>query len=81
LDTLTTLKQWRGLLDREDTLPPDHGTTIALADQAALVPQTLMVDGQQPARMIFAFAALKTLQAAGHWNAFHDAHALGDAVS
>jgi hypothetical protein len=81
-DALTTPRQWSGLLEREDTLPLDHITTIALADRAVLVPQTLMVDGQQPARMNPAFAALKALQAdaAGHWYSFHNAHALSNAT-
>src|SRR5207249_3187218 len=80
-DALTTPRQWRGLWEREATLPLDHVTTIALADRAVLVPQTLMVDGQQPARMLPAFAALKAVQAdaAGHWYSFHDAHPLASA--
>ncbi|HEV2550067.1 MAG TPA: hypothetical protein VGU20_22340 [Stellaceae bacterium] len=81
LDALTTPRQWRPLWEREDTLPLDHVTTVALTDRAVLVPQTLMVDGQQPTRMLPEFAALKALQAdaAGHWYSFHDAHGLAGA--
>lgn len=80
-DALTTPRSWRPLWEREDTLPLDHVTTVALADRAVFVPQTLMVDGQQPARMRPAFAALKAVQAdaAGHWYSFHDAHGLAGA--
>jgi hypothetical protein len=80
-DALTTPSQWRPLWEREDTLPLDHVTTVALADRALFVPQTLMVDGQQPARMLPALAALKAVQAdaAGHWYSSHDAHGLAGA--
>jgi hypothetical protein len=78
LHALITPSQWNGLEDREDTLPLDHFTTIALLDQAVFVPQTLMIDGQQPARMKSPFEELKALQAdaLGTWSSFHEEHVL-----
>src|SRR5262249_50674992 len=78
LHALLTPSQWSGLADRRDTLPLDHFTTLALLDQAVFVPQTLMIDGQQPARVKRPFAELKALQsgALGTWSSFHEGHAL-----
>jgi len=78
LHALVTPSQWNGLADRVDTLPLDHFTTIALLDQAVFVPQTLMIDGQQPARMKTPFDGLKALQAdaLGTWSSFHEEHVL-----
>ena len=81
VEALTTPRSWNNLLNRRDTLPLTHLTTLALVDQAVFVPEAALISGQQPVKIRSDFEELKRLQAdaAGHWYSYHDAHPLKDA--
>ena len=71
--------RWLGLADRRNTLPLGQFSTTALLHQPVFVPETLMIEGQQPTRMLEPYRRLKLLQsdAIHPWSA-DDAHWLDD---
>jgi hypothetical protein len=79
VDALTTPDNWSALDHRTNTLPLSHVTTLALLDQPVFVPQTAMIDGQQPTRMTAGFQRLKALQGDTIWDSQDARHLANDA--
>jgi hypothetical protein len=66
VDLFTKPENWLAPWRRRDVLPFRHMGTLALLYQPVLVPETTMIDGQQPVTMLPPFRALKALQSQEH---------------
>ena len=59
-------ENWRAPWRRRNVVPFRHIGTMALIYRPVLVPETTMIDGQQPVAMLPPFRALKALQSREH---------------
>ena len=66
VDLFDKPENWLAPWRRRDVVPFRHIGTLALLYQPVLVPETTMIDGQQPAAMLPPFRALKALQSQEH---------------
>jgi hypothetical protein len=66
IDLFGKPENWLAPWQRRDVVPFRHIATMALLYQPVLVPETTMIDGQQPAAMLPPFRALKALQSREH---------------
>ena len=66
VDLFAKPENWRAPWQRRDVVPFRHIGTMALLYQPVLVPETTMIDGQQPVAMLPPFRALKALQSQEH---------------
>ena len=66
IDLFDKPENWLPLWRRRDVVPFRHIGTLALLYQPVLVPETTMIDGQQPVALLPPFRALKVLQSQEH---------------
>jgi hypothetical protein len=66
IDLFAKPENWLPPWRRRDVVPFRHIGTLALLYQPVLVPETTMIDGQQPVAMLPPFRALKALQSQAH---------------
>jgi hypothetical protein len=66
VDLFAKPENWLAPWRRRNVVPFRHIGTMAVLYQPVLVPETTMIDGQQPVAMLPPFRALKTLQSQDH---------------
>src|SRR5216683_3129291 len=66
VDLFAKPENWLAPWQRRNVVPFRHIGTMAVLYQPVLVPETTMIDGQQPVAMLPPFRALKALQSQDH---------------
>jgi len=66
VDLFSKPENWLAPWQRRNVVPFRHIGTMAVLYQPVLVPETTMIDGQQPVAMLPPFRALKALQSQDH---------------
>jgi hypothetical protein len=66
IDLFERPESWLGLWHRRNTIPLRHIGTLALVYRSVFVPETTMIDGQQPVVMLPPYRRLKSLQTLNH---------------
>jgi hypothetical protein len=66
VDLFAKPENWLAPWQRRNVVPFRHIGTMALLYQPVLVPETTMIDGQQPVAMLAPYRALKALQSQEH---------------